>query len=321
MDKFMESLDQLPADKAAPMVVYCASGHRGAIAMMALRQLGYTNVRNLGGGLGAWKAAKLPVAGWVDWQTVWSEYLAAMPDGYYTIKAADLNTALAENAPFLLDVREPKEVETDGYIKGAVNIPVRDVFKNLDKLPALDQPIVVYCASGHRGGMAMAALQVLGYTNVQNLAGGLGAWKKAELPVETGAPEAPVAGTAPEVDAARLRDLDAWFSALPDDFFTIKAADLQAELATEAKPTVIDLRSDEEFATGYIEGAVHIPIQQLLTDMTALPAKDAATVLYCQSGHRGGIGLLIMSMLGWTNVRNLAGGMNAWTAAELPVVK
>ena len=44
----------------------------------------------------------------------------------------------------------------DGYIAGAVNIPVRDVLNNLDKLPAKDQPIVIYCASGHRGGMIMA---------------------------------------------------------------------------------------------------------------------------------------------------------------------
>jgi rhodanese-related sulfurtransferase len=321
MDKFMASLDQLPAEKDAPLVIYCASGHRGAIAMMALRLMGYTNVSNLGGGLGAWKAAKFPVAGWVDWATVWSDYLAAMPEGYYTIKAADLNTALAENPPFLLDVREAAEIEKDGYIKGAVNIPVREVFKNLDKLPALDQPIVVYCASGHRGGMVMAALQILGYKDVKNLAGGLGAWKKAELPVEMGAPEAPVAGAAPEVDAARLSALDAWFSALPDGFYTVKAADLQAELGTDAKPLIIDLRNDEEFAGGYIEGAVHVPIQQLLADMNALPAKDAAVVLVCQSGHRGGFGRMILHMLGWTNVRNLGGGMNAWVAAELPVVK
>lgn len=85
--------------------------------------------------------------------------------------------------------------------------------------------------------------------------------------------------------------------------------------------TVIDLCNDEEFATGYIDDAVHIPIQQLLSDMTTLPAKDAPIVLVCQSGHRGGIGLEVLSMLGWTNVRNLAGGMNARTAAELPVVK
>jgi rhodanese-related sulfurtransferase len=55
------SLAQLPADKAAPVVVLCQSGHRGAIVMMYLRMTGYTNVRNLAGGMNAWAAAELPV--------------------------------------------------------------------------------------------------------------------------------------------------------------------------------------------------------------------------------------------------------------------
>lgn len=321
MDAFMASLDKLPA-KDAPIVIYCASGHRGAIAMMALQLMGYTNVTNLGGGLGAWKAAKFPVAGWVDWTTVWSEYLAALPEGYYTIKAPDLNTALADNPPFLLDVREAAEIEKDGFIAGAVHIPVRDVLKNLDKLPAKDAPIVIYCASGHRGGMIMASLQLLGYTDVKNLAGGLSAWKKAELPVETGAPSVPTAGTAPEVDATRLRDLDAFLSALPEGFYTVKPVDLQTELAAEGAPILVDLRTSDEYATGYITGSVNIPINMLLADMTLLPAdKTAKVVLLCQSGHRGAIGLMALRMLGWTEVRNLGGGMNAWIAAELPVVK
>lgn len=321
MQELLSSLDQLPAMEE-PVVIYCASGHRGAVAMTALKLLGYTDVKNLGGGLNAWKAAQFPVAGWVDWTTVWSEYLAAMPENFYSIKAPDLNTALAENPPFLLDVREAGEIEKDGFIQGAVNIPVRDVLKNLDKLPALDQPIVVYCASGHRGGMIMAALQHLGYTDVKNLAGGLGAWKKAELSVEMGAPAAPTPGTAPEVDAARLRDLDAFLSALPEGFYSVKAPDLQAELAAaDAKPAIFDVRTPEEYAGGYIEGAVNVPIQQLLADMAALPAKDAPVVVLCQSGHRGAIGMMALRMLGWTDVLNLAGGMNAWTAAELPVVQ
>ena len=49
--------------------------------------------------------------------------------------------------------------------------------------------------------------------------------------------------------------------------------------------------------------------------------EDAAIVFLCQSGHRGALGLMALYMMGWTNVRNLAGGMNAWVAAELPVVK
>jgi rhodanese-related sulfurtransferase len=55
------NLAQLPADRAAPIVVMCASGHRGGIVMMYLQMLGYTNVRNLGGGVNAWIGAELPV--------------------------------------------------------------------------------------------------------------------------------------------------------------------------------------------------------------------------------------------------------------------
>jgi rhodanese-related sulfurtransferase len=50
--EFFSNLDKLPA-KDQPIVITCQSGHRGSIAMMALRMLGYTNVRNLGGGINA----------------------------------------------------------------------------------------------------------------------------------------------------------------------------------------------------------------------------------------------------------------------------
>jgi len=320
LPEFMASLDQLP-DKDAAIVVYCASGHRGAIAMTALRMLGYTDVVNLGGGLGAWKTAQFPVAGWVDWNATWTDFLGNMPEGFYSIKAADLNTSLVESAPFLLDVREASEIEAKGYIAGAVNIPVREVLKNLDKLPAKDQPVVIYCASGHRGAMAMAALRLLGWTDVKNLAGGLGGWIKAELPVETGAPAAPTAGAAPEVDATLLRDLDAFLSGLPDGFYAVSPADLNTEIVSGTAPVILDVRTADEFAGGYIEGAVNLPIVSLLADQTVLPAKDANVVILCQSGHRGALGLMALRTLGWTNVRNLGGGMNGWVAAELPVVK
>ena len=320
---FFANLDKLPAKDQA-IVIYCGSGHRGAIVLMALNLMGYENVRNLGGGLGAWKSAKLPVAGWIDWSAKWPEYIATLPAGYGTIKPADLNTALAGTpVPFLLDVREAAETTNDGFIAGAVNIPVREVLNNLDKLPAKDQPIVIYCASGARGAMIMASLQMLGYTNVQNLAGGLGGWKKAELPVEmTGAPAAPVAGTAPEVDATLFRDLNNFVTALPEGFYTVKAADLNTELAATPAPFIVDVRTAEETANGYIEGAVLLPLADFAANLAQIPAdKTAPIVVLCQSGHRGAIVMMYLRMIGYTNVRNLAGGMNAWVAAELPVVK
>ena len=319
---FFANLDKLPAQDQ-PIVVYCASGHRGAIIMMSLKLMGYENVRNLAGGLGAWKTAKLPVVGWIDWSAKWPEYIASLPEGYSTIKAPDLNTALAETAPFLLDVREAGEITADGFIAGAINIPVREVLNNLDKLPAQDQPIVIYCASGARGAMIMASLQMLGYTNVKNLAGGLGAWKKAELPVETGTtPAAPMAGTAPEVDATLFRDLNAFLTALPEGFYTVKSADLNVELTATPAPFIVDVRTADETANGYIAGALLLPLADFSANLAQLPADKAAPiVVLCQSGHRGAIVMMYLRMIGYTNVRNLAGGMNAWVAAELPVVK
>jgi rhodanese-related sulfurtransferase len=80
-----------------------------------------------------------------------------------------------------------------------------------------------------------------------------------------------------------------------EGFYDLKASDLNTELSGETQPLVVDLRTGEEVAGGYIEGSVHIPINELLADMTLLPSDKAApVVLVCQSGHRGGIGLVAL---------------------------
>jgi rhodanese-related sulfurtransferase len=200
---------------------------------------------------------------------------------------------------------------------------VRNVLKNLDKLPAQDQPIAVYCGSAHRGAMVMAALRMLGYTDVRNLAGGLGAWVKAEYPVEKGTkPAEPVAGTAPAVDPIRLRDLDAFLSTLPDGFYGKAAADVQAAVTSATPPTVFDLRTADEFKNGYIKGSVNIPVNEFFADMTKLPADNAAPVIaVCQSGHRGAMGMMAMRMIGYSDVFSLVKGINGWTAEDLPLEK
>ena len=321
--KLFTSLDQLPAKDAA-MIVYCGSGLRGSIALTGLHLLGYTKAINMGGGLGAWKTASLPLEGVVDWKGVWTDFFTTMPADYYTIKADVLNGQItAGNAPFLVDVREASEIEAAGFIKGAVNIPVRNLLQNLDKLPALDQPIVIYCGSAHRGAMAMAALRLLGYTDVRNLGGGFGAWTKANLSVEKGKTADLVAGTAPAVDAIRLANLNSFLSTLPDGFYSMKDTDVQTALGAATPAIAIDLRTAEEVKTaGYIKGSAFIPMNEFLTDMTKLPAdKAAAVIAVCGSGHRGAMAMMAMRMLGYTNVNSLSKGINGWTADKLPLEK
>ena len=53
-DQLTARADELPADKAAPLVVYCRTGNQSGIAAQILLDLGYTDIRNVDGGMVAW---------------------------------------------------------------------------------------------------------------------------------------------------------------------------------------------------------------------------------------------------------------------------
>ncbi len=259
-----------------------------------------------------------------DWTATWKDYLTNMPADFNTISTDVLNGQIkAGSTPFIIDVREPSEIEKGGFIKGAVNIPLRTLLQNLDKLPGLDKPIVVYCAIGHRGAMGMTAVSLLGYTNVRSLVGGFNAWVTAKLPVETGQPAASVAGTAASVDPASLSGLNTFLSALPANFDGVKDTDALVELGSATPPVVIDVRTPGEVkASGYIKGSVFIPLNDLLADTTKLPADKTTPILtVCSAGHRGAIAAMALSMLGYTNVKSIFLGLNGWTKDKLPLVK
>ena len=128
--------------------------------------------------------APTPAPKVVDFKPVMDKYLAGLPDGFSGVAPAVLAKEIQDGKKsFQVDVREPKELTDNGSIDSAVNIPIRTLTQNLDKLPAKDQPIVVYCAIGHRGSMALETLQLLGYTNVRSIFGGFNAWKTGNFPV------------------------------------------------------------------------------------------------------------------------------------------
>jgi rhodanese-related sulfurtransferase len=119
------------------------------------------------------------------WQAA-AEYLAGLPQGFNGIRGDALKAKLDSGEQvFLLDVREPNEF-AGGRIEGALNVPVREVPKNLAKLPQdKNAQIVVVCASAVRSGYVAEALSFKGYTNVKHLAAGFVAgWEKAGYPVQ-----------------------------------------------------------------------------------------------------------------------------------------
>lgn len=100
-----------------------------------------------------------------------------------TITAAQLNPLLSPGRCQLVDVREPVEYAEE-HISEARLIPLGELEKRASELTQ-DLPVVVHCRSGKRGEQALAKLQALGFAQVQNLEGGILAWKEAGLPVAT----------------------------------------------------------------------------------------------------------------------------------------
>ncbi len=71
----------------------------------------------------------------------------------------------------IIDVRETSEF-AGGHYEGAINIPLGIVPLRIEEFKAMQGPIVVYCRSGNRSGMAMNLLKQAGITEVYN-GGGL----------------------------------------------------------------------------------------------------------------------------------------------------
>ena len=84
----------------------------------------------------------------------------------------------------ILDVREEKEFNT-GHILNAMLIPLGKFRERIGELERYrEQPIVVVCRSGQRSTAACVLLGKQSFSLVYNLAGGMLAWQKANLPLE-----------------------------------------------------------------------------------------------------------------------------------------
>ena len=83
---------------------------------------------------------------------------------------------------------------------------------------------------------------------------------------------------------------------------------LAVVLSGNAYSVMIDVRTDEEWRAGYIEGAIHIPLSEIKEDIENYEiSKDEEILLYCRSGNRSGRAKAILDELGYTNTANIGG--------------
>lgn len=75
---------------------------------------------------------------------------------------------------------------------------------------------------------------------------------------------------------------------------------------------ILDVRTEQEFASGHIPGAVLLPNESIGTeDPDCLPDKDQLILVYCRSGNRSKQAADKLARLGYTNIVEF-GGINSW---------
>ena len=273
----------------------------------------------------------------VDEATVLSEHITAALAEWKPVIGADalyenLTDGDESNDPFVVSVRAP-DAYALGHVEGAINIPWKTIVDpgNLAMLPT-DQPIVVYCYTGHTGQIAATLLKLLGY-DVQNLKFGMMGWTADDEVLATGryaaAPgyptvtEATVASETYELPAMATGETEASEIVLAaaqatiSDWAAVSKAEGLFENLSDGDdsndPLVVSVRAPDAYALGHIEGAINIPWKGIAetANLESLPT-DRTIVVYCYTGHTGQVAATALMLFGY-DVSNMKFGMMGWT--------
>jgi rhodanese-related sulfurtransferase len=187
----------------------------------------------------------------------------------------------------ILDVREASEY-AKGHIAGSINIGLGGQYATwAGTVLHRDKPIVIVAEPGREQEAALR-LGRIGFDHVSGyLRGGMEA-------------------------LAGRPDL-VW----PTE--RVSAPTVAEELAGADPPVVLDVRNPREWGARHIEGSVNIPLNHLQERIAEIP-RDRRIALHCAGGYRSSIAAGILHQHGITRLIEMAGGLAAWDAAQLPVV-
>lgn len=88
----------------------------------------------------------------------------------------------------------------------------------------------------------------------------------------------------------------------------------------QAGAMIIDVREPDEWQDGHIPGALHIPLGSLGARASEIE-REREVIIVCRSGNRSSRATAALQRAGYSNVKNLSGGMISWVEFKLPVTR
>lgn len=95
---------------------------------------------------------------------------------------------------------------------------------------------------------------------------------------------------------------------------------LLADIQNQTAPVIVDVRTDSEYQSGHVPGAIHLPFYSLWSRHSEITGKkEDPIILYCEHGPRAGIAKFALWTLGYTNLVYLEGHMSGWKERTFPM--
>jgi rhodanese-related sulfurtransferase len=292
----LEAETRLPR-KDVPIVVYDAGEGLVPLATDRLMALGYTNVRQLDGGLQAWQEA-----GYELFQDV-NSYAKAFGELVESrrhtpsLPADEVAALIASKANIaVLDVRRFDEYATMN-IPGSVSVPGAELVLRAGRAaPDPETTIVVNCAGRTRSIIGTQSLINAGITNkVVALRNGTIGWTLAGKDLEHGADRRGEIGV---FEGAKANAREVAYRAGVRHVVPEEAMALQAQ--THRTLYRFDVRAGEEYAAGHIPGFRHYPGGQLVQEIDmAAPVRGARILLTDNMAVRADMTASWLAQMGW----------------------
>jgi rhodanese-related sulfurtransferase len=292
----LEAATRLPR-KDAPIVVYDAGEGLAPLAAERLKALGYTNVRQLAGGLQAWLIAGFELFEDVNSYAKAFGELVESRRHTPSLPANEVAALIASKANVaILDVRRFDEYATMN-IPGSLSVPGAElVLRAFSAAPDPETTIIVNCAGRTRSIIGAQSLINAGVANrVVALRNGTIGWTLAKQDLEHGADRRGEVGL---FEGAQAKARDVAYRAGVRHLGPEDAVALSAQ--THRTLYRFDVRDAEEYTAGHIPGFRHYPGGQLVQEIDmAAPVRGARILLTDNMGVRADMTASWLAQMGW----------------------